>query len=78
MYAAHLAKMINNFKNVKHKLLKTNAAFWFNKICLKKSTPKYINITIKVAKHKIKISGVCGWRRFYTNIKNVAQQGVWL
>jgi hypothetical protein len=25
IYAAHLAKMINNFKNVKHKLLETNA-----------------------------------------------------
>ena len=33
IYAAHLAKMINNFKNVRHKLLKTNAAIWFNKIC---------------------------------------------
>jgi len=38
----------------------------------KKSTPKYINITIKVTTHKIEISGVCGWRRFYTNINNVA------
>jgi len=25
--------MINNFKNAKQKLLKTNAAIWFNKIC---------------------------------------------
>jgi hypothetical protein len=38
----------------------------------KKSTPKYINISIKVTTHKIGISGVCGWTRFYTNIKNGA------
>ena len=26
-------KMFNSFNNAKQKLLKTNAAFWFNKIC---------------------------------------------
>jgi hypothetical protein len=27
---AEQAKLINSFKNAKHKLLKTNYAFWFN------------------------------------------------
>jgi len=30
---AQQAKLRNNYKNTKLKLLKTNAAIWFNKIC---------------------------------------------
>jgi hypothetical protein len=30
---AHQAKLGNNYKNTKLKLLKTNVAIWFNKIC---------------------------------------------
>lgn len=30
---AQPAKMFNSFNNAKQKLLQTNAAFWFNKIC---------------------------------------------
>jgi hypothetical protein len=30
---AQKAKLGNNYKNTKLKLLKTNAAIWFNKIC---------------------------------------------
>jgi hypothetical protein len=39
---AQQAKMSNSFKNAKQKLLKTNAAIWFNKICrINQLTPKY-------------------------------------
>jgi len=30
---AQRAKLCNNYKNTKLKLLKTNAAIWFNKLC---------------------------------------------
>jgi hypothetical protein len=41
------AKLCNNYKNTKLKLLKTNAATWFNKVCkTKQLTPKYINIKV--------------------------------
>ena len=30
---AQQAKLINNYKNAKYKLLKTNAAIWFDTIC---------------------------------------------
>ena len=30
---AQQAKLTNNCKNTKYKLLKTNAAIWYNKIC---------------------------------------------
>ena len=33
MVNAQQAKLINNYKNTKLKLLKTNAAIWFNKMC---------------------------------------------
>jgi hypothetical protein len=36
------------FKNANLKLLETNAAIWFNKICrISQSTPKYVNIKMK-------------------------------
>jgi hypothetical protein len=42
---AQQAKLHNIFKNTKLKLLKTNAAIWFNKICIiKQLKPNYINI----------------------------------
>jgi hypothetical protein len=45
---AQQAKMINNFKNAKEKLLKTNEAILLNKICtLNELTPKYTQIKIK-------------------------------
>jgi len=38
------AKMCNTYKNTKLKLLKTNAALWFNKMCtIKHLRPKYIH-----------------------------------
>ena len=41
------AKLNNNYKNTKLKLLKTNAAVWFNKMCkIKQLKPNYINIKI--------------------------------
>jgi hypothetical protein len=40
---AQQAQVTNNFKNIKEKLLKTNAAIWFNKICKNhQPAPKYI------------------------------------
>jgi hypothetical protein len=44
---AQQAKLYNNYKNTKLKLLKTNAAIWFNKMCrIKQLNPNYINIKI--------------------------------
>ena len=44
---AQRAKLNNNYKNTKLKLLKTNAAIWFNKMCkIKQLKPNYINIEI--------------------------------
>lgn len=31
------ARSISNYKNIKYKLLKTNAAIWYNKTCRKHS-----------------------------------------
>ena len=42
---AKQAKEIYQYKNIKRKLYKTNAAIWYNKICrLKQLTQTYINI----------------------------------
>jgi len=44
---AQQAKPYNNYKNTKLKLLKTNAAIWFNKICRNNCLrPKYISLKI--------------------------------
>jgi hypothetical protein len=41
---AQQAEVIDSFTNTKKKLLETNAAIWFNKICRNQQlTPKYIN-----------------------------------
>jgi hypothetical protein len=41
------AKEIYQFKNIKRKLYRTNAAIWYNKICWQKQlTPKCITIWI--------------------------------
>jgi hypothetical protein len=45
---AQQAKLRNNYKNTKLKLLKTNSAIWFNKTCrIKQLQPNYINIRTK-------------------------------
>ena len=45
--SAQQAKLNNNCKNTKLKLLKTNAAIWFNKVCkIKQLKPNYINVKI--------------------------------
>ena len=45
---AQQAKPCNVYKNTKLKLLKTNAAIWFNKICRDRQLqPRYINIIKK-------------------------------
>jgi hypothetical protein len=41
---AQQAKLCTNYKNTKLKLLKTNAAIWFNKLCrITQLKPNYIN-----------------------------------
>jgi len=44
---AKQARQHNNFKNTKCKLLRTNAAIWFNKMCrIRQIKPNYINISV--------------------------------
>ena len=38
------AKLNNNYKNTKLKILKTNAAIWFNKMCKIRSDFKCFNV----------------------------------
>jgi len=50
---AQQAKPYNIYKNTKLKLLRTNAAIWFNKICRDRQLqPRYINIKIKGCKQQ--------------------------
>jgi len=45
--SAQQAKLSNNYKNTRLKLLKTNAAIWFNKMCkVKQLKSNYINVKI--------------------------------
>ena len=45
---AKQARYIHNYRNIKTKLYRTNAAIWYNKICRQKQlTPAHINIRIK-------------------------------
>jgi hypothetical protein len=47
MIKAQQAKATYTYKNTKERLLKTNTAIWFDKMCRSNQlTPKYINITI--------------------------------
>jgi hypothetical protein len=44
---ARQAKETYQYRNIKEKLYKTNAAIWYNKICREKQlAPKYISIKI--------------------------------
>jgi hypothetical protein len=52
---AERANLLNNFKNTKGKLLKTNAAIWFNKMCkIRQVKPNYVNTIIKGRKQQDK------------------------
>jgi hypothetical protein len=45
--SAQQAKIYNTYKNIRLKLLKTNASMWFNKTCkIKGLKPDYFNIRI--------------------------------
>jgi hypothetical protein len=45
--SAKQAKQIFQYKNIKIKLYKNNAAIWYNKTCrIKQLTPNYINIRV--------------------------------
>ena len=44
---AEQASLCNSYKNTKLKLLKTNSAVWFNKMCkIKHLKPNYVNIKV--------------------------------
>jgi hypothetical protein len=46
-YQAQQARLCNIYMNTKLKLLRTNAAIWFNKMCkIKHLKPNYINIKV--------------------------------
>jgi len=52
---AQQAKLNNNYKDTKLKLLKTNATLLFNKMCkIKQLKPNYINIKINGQNPKCK------------------------
>ena len=52
---AQQAKLCRNYENIKLRLLKTNAAIWFNKMCrFKHLKPNYINIKINRKKSQDK------------------------
>ena len=52
---AKQARLLNNFKNTKCKLLRTKAAIWFNKMCrIRQIKPNYINIRINGQKQQDK------------------------
>jgi hypothetical protein len=52
---AKQARLLNNFKNTKCKLLRMNAAIWFNKMCrIRQIQPNYINIRINGQKQQDK------------------------
>jgi len=45
--SAQQTKLSNNYKNTRLKLLNTNAAIWFIKVCkVKQLKPNYINVKI--------------------------------
>jgi len=49
------ARLNNIYKNTKLKLLKTNVAIWFNKICMDRQLkPKYISLKINGQKQQDK------------------------
>jgi hypothetical protein len=44
---AKQAKLVHQYRNIKKKLLKSNAAIWFNKVCRSEQlTPSYIDIKV--------------------------------
>jgi len=60
---AEQVKLNNNYKNIKLKLLKANAAIRFNKMCkVKQPKPSYINIKINGQKPQDKETTINGIR----------------
>jgi hypothetical protein len=54
---ARQAKEINQYRNIKNKLHKTNEAIWYNKMCRQlQLTPKYISIKLNGNDHQKKKS----------------------
>jgi hypothetical protein len=54
-YRDQTGKLCTSFKNTKLKLLKTNAAVWFNKMCkIKHLKSNYVNIKINGKKSQDK------------------------
>ena len=47
LFGAQVTKQVYQYKNIKIKLCKNNAAIWYNKICsIKQLTPNYVNIRV--------------------------------
>jgi len=64
IFNAQQAKLNNNYKNTRLKLLKTKATIWFNRMCKPKQLkPKYINIRINGQKTQ----GDCNQRQQVQN-----------
>ena len=56
---AQQVRIIHLHKNTKQKLLKTNAAIWFNKMCRHKHlAPKYIKLKSVEIAHEASIPGM--------------------
>ena len=56
---AQQAKYYNIYKNTKLKLMKTNAAIWFNKICREKQLqPRYISIKTREVHTLVQIKSI--------------------
>ena len=68
---AQQARMYNTYKNMKLKLLKTNATMWYNKICkAKQLMPKYIFIKINGNNTQSKMTTIAAIKyRFNQEIK---------
>jgi hypothetical protein len=65
---AEQERIINTFKNAREKLLQTNAAIWFNKICrINHVTPQNSQIKIKCCNQKCRNAELAAKR--YQEIK---------
>jgi len=56
---------IYNYKNTRPKLLKTNAAVWFNEICkTKQLTPKVKHLNCKLYYQQLHLKRLCNLARY--------------
>ena len=63
---ASQARIYNNYKNTRPKLLKTNAAIWFNKICkTKQLTPEVKHLNCKCYYQQLHLEYLCNLARYW-------------